>query len=381
MYSKSLFLLVLAVAVVVSSCTTEDNTAKLKSELDQKKQALSALRAEIAELEKKVSAADPAFAAMQDKSVLVSVEDAALGVFEHKIRVRGNVGSRKNVTLSSEAMGKVVTVHIQEGDRVKAGTLLVSLDVSVLQKNIQEMTTSLELLRTLYEKQERLWKQNIGSEIQYLQAKNNKESMERRIAALEAQVALAKVKAPFDATVENVYINAGEMAAPGMPICALVGDRDSYLQADISEEFLGKFRKGDKVQVYFPSQDATINTQIAAVGDIIKEDNRTFKVEVQLPVSDSRIKPNLTALLDLTDYVNKQAITVSSNVIQNDNKGQYVFVVKQQEDKKIAEKRYITRGMSFSSRTEVLSGINPGETIVSDGVSDVVEGVEIRIAK
>lgn len=381
MYSKTLYAQVWVLTIMLGACASQDETAKLKSELDQKKQALSALRTEIADLEKKIASADPAFAAMQDKSALVTVEAVTTGVFEHKIRVRGNVGSRQNVRLSSEAMGKVLAVHVQEGARIKAGAVIVSLDASVLQKNLLEMNTSLELLKTLYEKQERLWKQNIGSEIQYLQAKNNKESMERRIASMEAQLALTKVKAPFDATVEKVFINEGEMAAPGVPICALVGDRDTYLEADVSEELLGKFNKGDKVQVYFPSQNLSVESQIVAVGDVIKEDNRTFKIEVLLPNADSKIKPNQTALLDLTDYRNKEAVTVKSNVVLNDKKGQYVYVVQQQEDRKVAEKRYVARGMNYQSRTEILSGLSAGDSVIADGVNDVVDGVEIRIAK
>ncbi len=366
---------------VATACGTSENQDKIKADLDKKKQELATIKSEILELEKQLASLDPEFAKQQDKSVLVNLVTVQEGTFEHKIQVRGNVGSRKNITLSTESMGRILEVPVKEGQAVKAGQVLLRMDGDILSKSLKEMQTSYELMVTLFEKQERLWKQNIGTEIQYLQAKNNKESMEKRMATLKAQLAQTVVKAPFDGVVESVLANVGEMAAPGMPVIALTGSKGMYLQADVSERYLGTFRKGDKAEIEFPTMNKKFVTTINAVGDVIKQENRTFSVELGLPEGDKSFKPNQTAIILLTDYTNAKAVSVPTNYILNDKKGHYVYLQQVKDGNNTAVKRYIERGYTYGKLTEIVSGLKAGEQLITEGANEVVEGVLITLAK
>lgn len=369
-------------AIVLYACSEGSSPDKLKTQLEEKRKALAILKKEVKVLEDSLSKIDPSYGNPADKSVLVTAIAVVEEPFEHKMLVSGTVGSRKNINVSAETMGKINRLSVKEGDKVRRGQVIAQVDAEVMVRNLQEMKTSYELLKTLFEKQEKLWKQSIGSELQYLQAKNNKESMEKRIAALNSQISQATIKAPFDGTIESILVNEGEMAAPGLPICRMVGSQDQYLQADVTEQMIGKVKKGDKVNVEFPSLGKSITTTVSAVGDVINPENRTFSVEFNLPASSAaQFKPNLTAVVQLIDYQNTKAIAVPSNYILNDNKGSYVYVIKQENDQALADRRYIDRGLSFDTRTEVLKGLAAGEQIVGEGVREVVDGVAVTISK
>src|SRR5690606_14136693 len=195
------------------------------------------------------------------------------------------------VMISAETAGTIERVHVKEGQRVGAGQVLVTLDAAILRNAVAELKTSLELANTIFEKQSRLWEQKIGTEVQYLEAKNNKESLERKLATTQSQLAQAVVKAPFAGTVDDVTAREGEMASPGVPLVRITSPQDTYIKADISERYIGKLGVGDEVEVYFPVQDMRAKSTIAAVSQVINPENRTFSVEVKIPKVDITLKP------------------------------------------------------------------------------------------
>ncbi|NJN41398.1 MAG: efflux RND transporter periplasmic adaptor subunit [Flammeovirgaceae bacterium] len=306
---KHTFLLALITGILGISCSSTEvsDVDVKKSELENARAQMDELRVTISTLEKEIKALDPTFM-VNNNAILVSVLNLNKKEFEHKVEVRGSVESRKNILISAQIGGKIVEVHVREGDKVKSGDLLVSLDADIILNSIAELRTALELATSVYNKQAKLWKDNIGTEIQYLQAKNNKESLERKLATAHSQLDQAIIKAPFNGAVDLVQAREGELATPGLPLVRIVNQDDMYIKADVSEKFIGKFSVGDKLEVFFPAQDKRILSSIASVSQVINAENRTFVVEASLSNQNFIIKPNQVVVLNMRDYYSKMRL-------------------------------------------------------------------------
>jgi len=365
------------VALLLNGCQPTTTT------LEQKKEELKTLKNEaldlqqqISTLEKEIAEADPDF--IRDNSTLVSTLKPINKKFVHKIEVRGSVQSRKNIILSAEAMGRINSIVVTEGTMVKKGQMLLQIDATTLKNSIEELKTSLELANIVYTKQANLWKNNIGTEIQYLEAKNKKESLERRLTTTYSQLDLATIEAPFSGSIDEVFVKEGEIAQPGLPMFRIVSLDDMYIKADISENHIGKIAVNDQVKVSFPSLSKEYNSSITAIGQVINIKNRTFSIEVKME-SDNQVKPNLTAVLELQDYENNEAWVIPTEIIQNDNYGDFVFLVGNGDEKSVAKKFRIERGKSFRGETEILNQFNGNELIINQGFRDVSEGVAVKL--
>jgi RND family efflux transporter MFP subunit len=253
---------------------------------------------------------------------------------------------------------------------------LAKIDGESIVRNIDEVEKQLELAMILFEKQERLWKQQIGTEIQFLESKNRKESLETNLATLKTQQSRTVVRAPFNGTVENVQVRLGEFVQPGMPMIQFIGDSDLFIEADISEKYVGLIQKGDSVEVSFPSINENLKSKISSVGAIINPNNRTFKVEIGIP-SLEFLKPNMISVIKIKDYESKTAVTVPNYLILQDNKGDYVFTV----DESLSKKRYIKRGKTYEQVTEVLEGLSGSEVLIDKGFREVGDNFSVNIAK
>lgn len=370
------FLPIFFLAALSFSCAEEEGVAVLKTRLAELKDQASSLSKEIKSLETEISKLDPEFAKTNKKSILITTVAAKKGDFTHFVELTGSVLSKKNVSISAETAGRILEVPAIEGMRVNAGQVLARIDAESIERNIEEMEGSLELANTIYQKQERLWNQKIGTEIQYLEAKNRKEGLEKSLAAMKTQLDKALVKAPFHGTVETVEVRVGELVQPGMPMFQFVGESDLFIQADVSESFVGVLSKGDSVEVEFPSIGKSIKTKVSAVGGIINPNNRTFKVEVFLP-SMADVKPNMISILKINDYQNKESVIVPAHLILADNKGDYVFIV----ENGTAKKKYVTRGLSYKDETEIKEGLTGTETIVDKGFREVGDNFSVTVSQ
>jgi RND family efflux transporter MFP subunit len=300
--------------------------------------------------------------------------------FSHTIDVRGNIASRTNVYLSSESAGRITQVAVVEGDKVKKGQVLVRLDNEILRNNVAEVKTALELAEAVFERQSALWDKKIGTEIQYLEAKNRKESLERQLATLQSQLAKTVIRAPFTGTADAVDARAGEMAQPGMPLVRVVNQNQMYLEADISERYIGKFNIGDKVSVYFPIQDRTIESQITAISEVINLENRTFHVEFKLPKMDFVVKPNQVVVINLVDYQTDESMIIPTELILTDAQGKFIYTLVNENNLMRATKTRIEVGLSSKGATEVTSGLSAGDMVVLQGYRDLSEGSIVQIA-
>ncbi len=368
------------IVFLLFACGGSEHLEAKKTELEKLRAESIELNSKISALEAEIVALDPSSAPEKGTQTLVSSTKLTKGLFIHKIESRGSVASRNNVTISSETMGRVEKVLAPEGRYVKKGELLIQLDTDIISNQISEIQTNFDLARAVFDRQAKLWEQNIGTEIQYLQAQANKEALERRLVTLNAQLAQAYVRAPFSGSVDAVYTKVGEVVQPGVPVAQIVGDENMYITADVSEAFLGKFKKGDTVNIKFPSQNKEFTSKIVALGKVINNQNRTFNMEVHLPrILDFEYSPNQVTILSLVDYQIDSAITVPTNVILTDDESQFVYTLINENDESLAKKVRVTVGKSYNDKTEILSGLEEGEEIISSGYRDVTDGALVKL--
>jgi membrane fusion protein, multidrug efflux system len=375
MKSLLTFASMLLLALGVASCASDGLDAK-KAELEALKGQLTEVTNQIKALEAELSAADPDFAAAAKKPLLITTVPARKGEFTHFVEVTGSVLSKKNVNISAEAMGRILEIPAIEGMRVSKGQILARIDAEAIQQNVEEMENALSLARTVFEKQERLWNQKIGTEIQYLEVKNRKEGLEKSLASMKAQLAKAIIRAPFNGTIETVRVKLGELVQPGSQMFQFVGESDLYIEADISESYISALAKGDSVVINFPAIKKTITTKVSATGSIINPNNRTFKVEVFLP-NLPEVKPNMISVLKIQDYKNSASVVVPAHLILADTKGDYIFVV----ENNIAKKKYVTRGYTSGEETEIVSGLLGTEQLVDKGFREVGDNFSVNVSK
>jgi membrane fusion protein, multidrug efflux system len=378
---RSIPLLSLSLLLLTACGGNPEGVEAKKQQLEAYKKEASDLSQKISNLEQEIAGMDSSYTQQTRKATLVTTVPVQNKTFSHFVEVRGSVASRKNVTLSTEVPGRIISVPVQEGQSVSKGQVLVTLDGETIKNNIKELETSLELATTRFERQSSLWDKKIGTEIQYLEAKNQKESLERRLVTAQSQLAQTIVRAPFGGNIDKVMARVGEMAQPGVPMVRIVSLTDMYIDADLSESLLGKFQKGDSVDVRFPSLNKSLQTTISAVGQVIDPLNRTFTVEIKLPASDNLLKPNLLAIVRIKDFEAKDAIVIPANLIQTDNKGDFVYVARQQDGGMEAEKVHVKRELTYENETMISSGLQGDEKLIKEGFREVAEGVAIREAE
>ncbi|MGD1846838.1 MAG: efflux RND transporter periplasmic adaptor subunit [Salibacteraceae bacterium] len=317
---------------------------------------------------------------IKKRILTVTTDTVALGMFVHKFEVQGVVETDQNITVFPEAAGKIISIKVKEGQRVNRGDLMVQLDTDVIRRNIEQVQSSLKLATTVYERQVRLWDQNIGSEIQLLEAENNKVSLEKQLATLRAQEAMSSVRAPFTGVVDEIFPKVGEMAAPQAPLLRLVNLDAIYIKTDISERYLGQITEGTEVEIAFPSlPDTVIMASISTIGNFINPNNRTFKARIDLNQNGGDLKPNLLGNILIKDFTADSTVIVPSRMIQQDAENQnYLFVVVPGE-KLTVRKQVIQTGMSYGTGTHVTGGLSPNDVYVDEGARSVRNGDQVKL--
>jgi RND family efflux transporter MFP subunit len=369
--------LIWAVALGAVACSQENTTdlAQLQGERDSLVALTQTAATRIQEIDAQLAALDST-----RELTAVTVLEVSPETFIHSFEALGKVEADRSVNLLPEMGGQIKRVLVSEGERVAAGQTLIELDNSVMRSSLDEVKKSLSLATTLFEKQERLWKQGIGSEVQYLQAKTNKESLEQRIQTVQNQLAMTRVKAPFAGTVDEMNAKEGEFAAPGMALGRLISSGKASVTADIPESYANVVGKGQKVDLFFPSINKSLEARVTQVSDYINPDNRTYKVYVNLPAS-AEYKPNMLAKVQVRDYEADQALSVPAALVQQDMAGNnYVFVWKLVKDGiGLVEKRAVEVGKNNGERVEIKSGLTLGETLVNKGARTVREGQSVKV--
>lgn len=364
------------IVLFIASCSQapQSSLELLKSERDSLKTVRAELDERIETLEDAITKKD---STVEDR--LVTVVEASEGAFRHYFEVYGNVQSDRAAVINAENSGVVQSIKVSEGQSVRRGQVLLSQDVSLLQKNIAEVETQLNLAATLFEKQKRLWDQNIGSEVQFLEAQNRKQSLENSLATLKEQRQKSQIVAPFDGVVDKIFPKEGELIGMSMPVVRLVNIDELYINADVSERYIGDLSKGDSVWVVVNRND-TIRSAISRVGDYINPSNRSFEIRVKIEEKVDVLRPNSLVVLKINDHTEENAIVIPSSLIMQDGAGEdYVFTLANDEQKgMLARKTPIKTGLSYLGKTVVKEGISKRDELIDKGSRNVRDGDRVK---
>lgn len=370
-YNKIFSASVLTSALLIAACgggPAKDPATELAALKDQKAQ----LEAKISELEKQVA---PTGA--EKKVKVVAVSQINTEPFRHYIDLQGKVDAEESVTATAKMPGALKRVYVRNGDVVRQGQLLAEVDDAVMLKSLAELEGQLKVAEDIYNRQKGLWDQKIGTEVQFIQAKNGKESLERSITTLKEQWGMTKIYAPTSGTVDMVLLKQGQAIAPGMPLCSILNLSKLKIVGEVTEVYAAKVRKGDRVLVMFPDLDKEISTTVTYVSKTINPMTRTFAVECALP-GGGDYRANQIAVMKIIDYQNPNAISIPVNLIQTAEDGDYVMVADKTGDKAgVAKKVNIKQGSNYNGQVEVLSGLKKGDLVISTGFQDVNHGEAI----
>ncbi|GEP94668.1 efflux RND transporter periplasmic adaptor subunit [Chitinophaga cymbidii] len=348
------------ITLILAACGGGGGNNKAE-QLQKLKQEKATLDQKISALEKELKSGDSSV-----KMKTVTIAPIEKTTFEHYIDIQGHVDARENVNVSAQQPGIIKAILVREGQQVSKGQTLAQLDNNVLQASIAELQTRIDLAKTLYQKQENLWKQQIGSEVQFLNAKNQYESLLRNKKTMEEQAELSRIVSPISGTVDAVIAKLGDNAAPGSPAFRVVNSTNLRVVANIAESFGGRVKTGDEVIVSFPDINKEIRTRIGFASKVIDPLSRTINVEIPLK-ADRSIRPNMIALLRIVDYKANDAIVVPVSVVQYSMGKPYVLTVKGQGDKLQAVRKNIEIGRTYNDKAEVKSGLEAGERIITTG--------------
>ncbi|MCB9222672.1 MAG: efflux RND transporter periplasmic adaptor subunit [Crocinitomicaceae bacterium] len=369
-------------SIVLISCggdaSNENENAELTdliAERDSLKDRLTVINAQIAELDTASRVVNP----------IVSAQAVVIKKFEHKIEVQGAVETDENAMINAEASGKVTKVHVEEGQKVSAGQALVTIDATILSSQIQEMETQLELATYMYEKQKKLMDEGVGTEIDYEQAKAQKNSLEKSIQTMRSQQGKTVVRAPFSGVVDQVMIHMGEMAAPGVPLLRIVNNRDVKITASLSENYLSKVFEGTEVQLSVPSlNDTIIYSKISSKGNFIDPVNRTFRIRIDIK-NNKLLLPNQLAKVQVTDFEQDSATVVNSqSILQDTQNNNYIYKLKKTKgDMFNVEKVFVEVLSQYNGEACVIpingGNIKEGDQIVVNGAKGITEADQVII--
>jgi len=361
--------------LTLASCGQKDP----KAELAKLKQEQASNEAKIAELEAKTGASADSSAVL---TTPVSVIKVAPESFKSYIELQGRVDFDENASVAARAAGTLTSLRVHRGDQVRKGQVLATVDASILDANIAELRTRMDLARVIYEKQDRLWKQQIGTEIQYLQAKNNYQALQRNLATINQQRALYNVVAPFAGTVDDVMPKLGETVAPGAPVVKLLsGGSTGKIVVDVSEAYASRIKAGDQALVTIPDMgNEELPAVVRVVTSTINPTSRTFTTELRLTGSKGgKLRPNMVANVRILNYNQQSATVLPVDLVQKDETNSFVLVVASEGGKQIAKKRVIKVGNTYNGKVEVTSGLKDGDQVISAGYQNLNEGQVVTL--
>lgn len=312
-------------------------------------------------------------AATPAKITPVSVTEIQPAAFNANIEVQAQVTGDENVVVSTQAPGTVKSILVHVGQKVSKGQVLAVLDANAIDQQIAALSPQLSLTKTLYEKQQNLWSQNIGSEVQLISAKTNYESVQKQIAALRSQKDMYRLVSPISGTVDNLGIKIGDVASPGMNGIRVVSYDKLRVEAMLGENYLGKVNTGDKVTLEFPDLGDSIKTTITYVSQSVDVVSRGFNVQVQL--KNSKLHPNMSCIMKISNYENKEALVVPVSVIQKTEEAQHLFILEGNKAKEVV----VTTGRISNGKAEILSGLNPGDKVITTGYEELENDQKVSV--
>ena len=365
--------LIMALLITIScSRSNKDQLLKLKQQQTELADKIKKLEEELSS--GKTDSLNP------EKFKFVGLKEVSTNTFDHFIRVQGKLDGDQNAAVFAEAPGTVSSKFADVGQKVVKGQVLAQIDDQQYRSQMQGLETQYKLTTDLFDKQKRLWDQKIGSEVQYLQAKTNKEALEKQISSLKQQVDKFKIKSPIDGTIEECNIKVGGVVSPDPRLAAyrVVAFKNLKVSAEVSEAYSVKVKVGDKLIVLFPDINKQIETKVDFVSKYINPVNRTFIIETKILDGIQELKANMIAIIQINDYHSENAILVPMNVIQKDQTGSYVYIVRSKDKYNSAVKQPVVIGNSYNGVAEVLNGLTVGDKVISVGYQELADGEYVR---
>ncbi len=386
---KKIYLILLTSLVVISCGGDKKNsTASLveKGSIEQLRAKRTELVAQAEALRKELELIDKAIGEKDtnEKLALITTFPAKDTLFNHYVELQATVQTKENLMLNAEYGGILQQLFVKEGQKVSKGQTLGRIDDGGLSSQLAQMETQAALAKTTFERQQNLWNQKIGSEIQYLQAKTNYNAQLKALGQMRAQIAKTVIRAPFSGTIDEIVSERGSVVGPGTPILRIVSLGNMYLEAEVPEKNIGTIKKGSDVIVNFPVLGETLNTKVTQVSNYINPENRSFNIQIAVPNKSGNIKPNLSSKIQIKDYSNAKAITVPTSIISENADGEQYLYIAQNPDKdgNATAKRVIVKvGLSQGELVEITDGIKDGDLIISEGARSVKDGQKVAIIK
>jgi RND family efflux transporter MFP subunit len=378
MSKKIIIIAILSLSII--SCANKENsnidqliTSKNVKGLQERK---ATLQAEITKIEDALATLD-----IKKEEALVEVSTVKDTLFNHYLEVQGNVDTKENILVQPEFSGTLTSLTVTAGQRVTKGQILGKIDDGGLSQQLASLENQYALAKTTYERQKNLWDKKIGSEIQFLQAQTQMVAAQKGVAQMKAQLAKTVIRAPFSGTIDEVFVEKGQVVAPSAEgLMRIVNLGSMYVSTSVPETYIGKLKVGDQVDVFLSSLNKTYKGKVRQVGNFINPNNRSFGIEVSLPNPDNLLRPNQVAKLKIIDYTNTKAIVVPTNIIQEDGEGnKFIYTVEGSNGKTgTAKKVTVTLGKSSNNVTEIVSGLAAEDIIVTDGVNSISEGMKLN---
>ena len=344
-----------------------------KAELEKLTKERDALSTKISTLEAELQKMDGS--ASSEKAKLVEVTELLNRDFTHYIELQGKIATENISYVTPRGMGgQVKSVYVKEGDNVKKGQLLMKLEDGIIQQNIKQVESQLSFAKNIFSRQENLWNEGIGTEVQFLSAKNNVESLEKQLDLVKEQLGTTSVYAHVSGIIEDVNIRVGETFI-GSPLAGMTIINPGSLKAvvDVPENYISKIRKGMPVVVNIPDLNQSFNSNINLISETINSISRSFVAESKL-TGNANLKPNQIAIVKILDHEAKNTIVVPVETVQSDEKGKYVYVLTQEGNKTIARKRAITIGEFYDEIIEVNAGLATGDKLITKGYQGLYDG-------
>lgn len=316
-----------------------------------------------------------------ESEALVSVVTVKDTVFNHYLEVQGNVNTKENILVQPEFSGTLTTLNVKAGQRVSKGQILGKVDDAGMSQQLASIENQYALAKTTFERQKNLWDKKIGSEIQFLQAQAQMISAQKSVAQMRAQVAKTVIRAPFSGTIDEVFVERGQVVAPGpQGLMRIVNLSNMYVSTTVPETYIGKLKPGTEVDVFLTSLGKTYKGKVRQVANFINPSNRSFGIEVSVPNPDNLLRPNQVAKLKIIDYTINNAIVVPTNVVQEDGEhNKFVFIATNVNGKSgVAKKVLVKVGKSSNNVTEILSGLAANDVIITEGVNNIAEGMKLN---
>lgn len=364
----------LVLLILVSACNGD------------KKIQLSKLKVQQTELNDKIKNLENELQSLQKdeldttKFKFIGLTTVERSPFDHFIRVQGKLDGDQNAAAYAEVPGTVIAKYADVGQKVVKGQVLAQIDDQQYRKQMQGLETQYKFAEEMFEKQQRLWDQKIGSEVQYLQAKTSKESLDRQIASLKEQLDKFKIKAPINGTIEECSIKVGGVVAPDPRLAAyrIVEFKNLKVSAEVSEAYSTMVHSGDKLNIMFPDANKEVEASVSFVSSYINPVNRTFLIETKINSSSPDLKANMIAIVQINDFHTDSAIQIPMNIIQNDMAGTYVYVVRSKDKYNVAYKQPVVIGNSYNGVAEIIEGLSEGDKVITIGYQEIVDGEYVR---